>query len=259
MLQKSNPKGISVKKFLPAIATISAISIAAVSIPALATTSAPEPDPAFLTQLRTALQTHPELIQQAMQAAQVKAQADRQRELVAKVTPYRAELFNKNAIGPVLGNPNGSVTVVEYLDYACPFCKQAHTSVDDIIAKRKEVRVVIASRPILGPDSMKLARFSLAASLQGKFAQTHDALYDKFGDDHRTKATDEALQEIARKVGLDYPRLTRDMDGKEVTAMLDRQTALADKIGISGTPFFITSDNVFPGMAPEPVMDKAFH
>lgn len=215
-------------------------------------------DPAFTAKLRASLQAHPEIIQEAMQFTQNQQREQQMKQYTDKIGPLRSSLFAKPAFAPVLGNPNGTVTVVEYLDYACPFCKQAHTAVDNIIARRKEVRVIVAQRPILGPDSEKLARFALAADLQGKFRQTHDALYDKFGDDHQTKATDEALKDIAAKVGLDYARLQRDMNGQQVSDSLKKQTDYANQIGIAGTPFFITSDAVYPGAAPEEVMDRAF-
>jgi protein-disulfide isomerase len=216
-------------------------------------------DAAFTEKLRASLTAHPELVQQAMQAGQAQARDAQMRETKGKVDSARAELFARPAIGPVIGNPNGKVTVVEFLDYACPFCKQAHTGVDNIIARRKDLRVVIAQRPIFGPDSEKLARFALAADLQGRFAAAHDALYDKFGDDHRTKPTDEALKEVAAKAGLDYARLAKDMNGTKVSEVLARDVKFADRLGVSGTPFFVTSDNFYPGAAPENVMEQAFH
>ena len=216
-------------------------------------------DAAFTAKLRATLVAHPELLQEAMQAGQQRQRDQQQADQKAKVDPVRAEALRGTPIGPVLGNPRGSVTVVEFLDYACPFCKQAHTAVDNIVARRPELRVVIAQRPILGPDSEKLSRFALAADLQGRFPAAHEALYDKFGDDHRTKATDETLREVAAKAGLDWNRLQADMNGAKVNAVLARQTALADRMGITGTPFFLTSDAFYPGAAPEAVMDKAFH
>lgn len=214
-------------------------------------------DPAFTAKLRAALTAHPEIIQEAMQAGQAKQQADQQAQYAAKVAPLRKELL-ADSFGPAIGNPKGTVRVVEFIDYACPICKSAHTSIDNIVKKRPEVRVTIAMRLIFGADSEKLARFALASDLQGKFPQTHDALYDAFGDHHETKPTDEKLKEIAAKVGLNYDKAVADMNGAKVNAVFANQTRLANEIGVSGTPFFVTGDSVYPGAAPEQVMNQAF-
>ena len=204
---------------------------ALVSVPAFAQQAE---DPAFTAKLRASLTAHPELIQEAMQAGQQKQQADQTAAYNTKVAPLRAQLFAKG-FGPVIGNPNGTVPVVEFIDYACPICKTAHTSIDNIVKKRPEVRVIIAMRLIFGPDSEKLARFALASDLQGKFPATHDALYNAFGDHHETKPTDEKLKAIAAQVGLNYDRLVTDMNGAKVNATFANQTKMANDIGVSGT------------------------
>lgn len=214
-------------------------------------------DPAFTAKLRASLSAHPELISEAMQAGQQKERAAQTEAYNTKAAPLRAEMFAKG-FGPVLGNPNGTVPVVEFVDYACPICKTAHTSIDNIVKKRPEVRVIIAMRLIFGPESEKLARFALASDLQGKFPATHDALYEKFGDHHETKPTDEVLKAIAGQVGLNYDQLVKDMNGPKVNATFENQTKVADQIGVSGTPFFLTRDAVYPGAAPENVMSEAF-
>lgn len=227
---------------------------ALVSVPALAQQAE---DPAFTAKLRASLTAHPEIIQEVMQAAQQKQQADQANAYNTKAAPLRAQLFAKG-FGPVIGNPNGTVPVVEFVDYACPICKTAHTSIDNIVRKRPEVRVIVAMRLIFGADSEKLARFALASDLQGKFPATHDALYDAFGDHHETKPTDDKLKAIAAKVGLDYDRALKDMNGPKVNATFENQTKVANEIGVSGTPFFITRDAVYPGAAPEEIMSQAF-
>jgi hypothetical protein len=214
-------------------------------------------DPAFTAKIRATLLAHPEIIAEVMAAGQQKQQAQQQADLNSKVGPLRRQLLADD-FGPALGNPKGTVRVVEYVDYACPICKTANQAVESIVAKRPEVRVTIAMRLIFGQDSEKLARFALASDLQGKFPATHDALYNAFGDHHDTKPTDEALKAVAAKVGLDYERVVRDMNGPKVNATFANQMKVADQIGVSGTPFFITSDAVYPGAAPEQVMNQAF-
>jgi len=229
--------------------------ILAATVVALLSTTAPsfaqtapaaQEDAAFSEKVRATLAAHPEFIVAAMQGMESRDREQRTRMLNEKVAPQRAKMFAKG-FGPFVGNPNGTAIAVEYVDYACPICKTAHKAVDAVVAKRKDVRVVIAQRLIFGPDSEKLARFALASDLQGKFPATHDALYDAFGDHHETKPTDEKLKAIAAAVGLDYDRAVKDMSGPQVSKTFADQMATADQIGITGTPFFITKDNVLAG------------
>ena len=238
------------------LAASAAIAFGAASA-SIAQTGQMAEDPAFTAKLRASLEANPELVAEALNAVQMRQRDAEQADLLSRVEPARAELFAAD-FGPVIGNPDGTVHVVEFIDYACPICKSSHDSVDAIIAKRPEVKVTIAMRNIFGEDSDKLARFALASSLQGKFPQTHDALYDAFGDHHETKPTDEALMAVAQKAGLNYDKAVADMNSPTVNAMLDKQTELANQIGVSGTPFFVTSDAVYPGAAPEAVMNEAF-
>lgn len=236
-------KKLHMKKILAA-ALVAMLSTAA---PALAQTApAPQVDAAFAEKVRATLAQHPEFIVAAMQGMEARDREQRTQLLNEKVAPVRAKMFAKG-FGPFVGNPNGTAIAVEYVDYACPICKVAHQAVDAVVAKRKDVKVVIAQRLIFGPDSEKLARFALASDLQGKFPATHDALYDAFGDHHETKPTDEKLKEIATKVGLDYDRAVKDMNGPQVSKTFADQMATADQIGIAGTPFFITKDSVLAG------------
>lgn len=204
-------------------------------------------DPKFVAQLREALRQNPEIIFEAASIGQQKQRDAQLAQQNSKVANVRPTLFAKQAFGSVIGNANGTTTVVELLDYACPFCKRAHTLVDSIADKDKNVRFVIVQRPVLGPESETLARFALAAELQGKFRATHDALYEKFGDDHKTHATDENLREVAQKAGVDFDRAKRDMISDAVMQKLQRHTAIAEQMGVSGTPFFVTEKTVIPG------------
>lgn len=244
-------------KFL--LAAAAALTVGSLGVAATAQTGQAQvaEDPAFTAKLRASLEANPEIVAQAMQNMQNRQREAEQASLLSRVEPARPALF-ANDFGPVIGNPNGSVRVVEFVDYACPICKSSHASIESIIAKRPDVRITIAMRNIFGEESEKLARFALASSLQGKFPQTHNALYAAFGNHHETKPTDEALMAVAKTAGLDYKKVTADMNGAAVNAMLAKQTELANQIGVSGTPFFVTSDAVYPGAAPEQIMNEAF-
>lgn len=226
---------------------IALASSAVIATPLAAQTAAPPVDQKFVQQLRAAFDQNPMLffeIANKAQNAQRELQTKSQNEKVENVRPT---LFAKAAVGPVIGNPNGTKTVVELLDYACPFCKRAHTLVDQISDQDKDVRFVIVMRPVLGPESETLARFALAADLQGKFRAAHDALYEKFGDDHQTHATDDNLKEVAQKAGVDWERAKRDMTSDAVVQKLSKHNSIADQMEVRGTPFFAGPKSVIPG------------
>lgn len=215
--------------------------------PLAAQNAATQVDPKFMEQLRAALDKEPELVLKAAQAAQQRQRDGQLAAQNAKVANVRPTLLSATNFGPVIGNPKGTIVTAELLDYACPFCKRAHTLVDGIAAANKDVRFVIVMRPVLGPQSETLARFALAASLQGRFPQAHDALYEKFGDDHQTPATDDNLRAVALTAGVDFERAKKDMTGDAVVALLNKHQQLAEQIGVNGTPFFVTSKTVIPG------------
>lgn len=222
---------------------LAAAALMTLATPALAQQAE---DPAFTAKLRASLDAHPEIIVISMQNLENREREQRTRMMNEKVGPLRDRMFAKG-FGPFVGNPNGTAIAVEFVDYACPICKTAHNAVDAIVEKRKDVKIVIAQRLIFGPDSEKLARFALASDLQGRFAATHDALYDAFGDHHETKPTDEKLKEVASKAGLDFARAMKDMNGPQVDRIFKDQMAVGDQIGVGGTPFFVTRDSVLTG------------
>jgi protein-disulfide isomerase len=143
---------------------------------------------------------------------------------------------------PVLGNPSGDVTVVEFLDYRCPYCKAMHQPIADMIAADGNVRVVIKEFPILGDDSLFAARAALAAGKQGKYAEMHAALMTFKG-----KLSAKDVESTAAQLGLDVVRLKDDMAAPEVDQELQQNYNLAESLGINGTPAFIIGDTLIPG------------
>lgn len=226
-----------------------AIALAATSAlaaPLAAQTASAPVDPKFVQQLRAAFDQNPDLFFEIANKAQ-QAQRDRQTQAQnSRVTNLRPTLFAAKPFGPVIGNPAAKNTVVELLDYQCPFCKRAHTLVDKVAKEDKNVRFIILMRPVLGPESETMARFALAGSLQGKFPQVHDAMYEVFGN-HETKPTDENLRKVATMAGINFEKAKVDMTGDAVMAELKKHNDIADQMGVSGTPFFVTAKTVIPG------------
>ena len=137
------------------------------------------------------------------------------------------------------GAAKGDVTVVEFFDYACPYCKASNPDIDRLVAEDKGVRVVYRELPILGPESVTAARLSLAASKAGRFNQFHDALWAA------GKPGPETLARAAAVAGT-APSPATDAD---VEDELKRNFELASKLGASGTPLFIVGDRVISGAA----------
>jgi protein-disulfide isomerase len=191
--------------------------------------------------VREYLLSNPEVLIEALSEYQrrQKLAAETSREQV--IGQRRGELARDPAT-PVMGNPDGDVVVVEFFDYRCPYCKAVAGMVKDEVASDGNVRLVMKEFPILGPESVQAARAALAAAKQGKYEVFHFALMTQPGD-----MSDIHIETVAGLVGLDIPRLRRDMGSQEIEKALGRNIALAEVIGIRGTPAFIIGKTLVPG------------
>ena len=142
--------------------------------------------------------------------------------------------------GAVLGNPKGSHTLYEFSDYNCGYCRMSAAHVEQLIAKDPELRVVIKEWPIFEGSDVA-ARMALAAAKQGKYAAFHDALYKKEVADSQT------VDQVGKAIGLDMERARRDAQGQDVTMELMRTAALAQDLGFTGTPAWITGNRILQG------------
>lgn len=194
--------------------------------------------------IKNYLLSNPEVmieVQSALEAKMEKIQAEKMQKALAE---NAAEIF-RSPSAPVAGNPKGDVTIVEFFDYNCGYCKKALVDLASVIQKDKNVRVVLKELPILSKGSEEASRVALAAKLQGKYWEFHRAMMETQG-----QANEAAALRVAEKVGLDMPRLKKDMVGAEVKKEIADTRALAQKMGIQGTPHFLVGDRVVPG-APE--------
>jgi protein-disulfide isomerase len=179
---------------------------------------------------------------QELQRRQAEAAAARQR---AAIGDNRRELLDDPA-SPVGGNPSGDVTLVEFFDYRCAYCRRVVSSMRALLDEDRGLRVVFKELPVLGPDSVRAARAALASRQQARYVPFHFALMA--ADD----LSPEGIRAVARDVGLDPEQLEADMDSPEVTAAIEANYALANKLSIEGTPAFVIGDQVIPG-----AVDKA--
>lgn len=143
---------------------------------------------------------------------------------------------------PTLGNPDGDVTVVEFFDYNCGYCKRAYEDIMKLIGEDKNVRVVLMEMPILSPTSTAMAEISHAAHKQGKYPEIHAAFMN-----YRGQQTPEALLEVAKGLGLDMEKLEKDRASSELKVELDKSMKIARELGIRGTPGFVIGDAIYPG------------
>ncbi len=187
------------------------------------------------------IRSHPEVIEQSLQTLDAKREAEqRERQKIALQTKQN-ELLHDPA-SPVSGNPKGEITLVEFYDYRCGFCKRAASAVTELQKVDSRVRVVYKDFPILGEPSEFAAKAALASQAQGKHQAFHEALLAS----HADMTKDEVLK-IAVSVGLNAKRLEADMANPKWQAVIDKNRVLARDLGISGTPGFIVGNELVPG------------
>jgi len=182
---------------------------------------------------RAYLLAHPEVLPEAIDRYQ-----SRQRE--ARLAPVREQLQTPFP-GAVLGNPNGKVTLVEFSDYACSYCRASVADVQQLIAANPDLRVVVREYPILRPESVDAARMGLAAAQQGKFAAFHDAMYTLGPPSKQT------IERAARQAGVDLDQANQAIGSGMYDAFLKANIALAGQLGMTGTPGWVVGDRIIDG------------
>jgi protein-disulfide isomerase len=187
------------------------------------------------------IRTHPEVVEQSLQALEVKRQEEEKQRVTAALATRQNDLLHDPA-SPVSGNLKGDVTVVEFFDYRCGYCKRVAGAVTQLQKDDARVRVIYKDFPILGDASELAAKAALASNAQGKHQIFHEALLASKGD-----LTKDTILAVAGDVGLDAKRLETDMANPEWQTAIDRNRALAKDLGISGTPGFIVGPELVPG------------
>jgi protein-disulfide isomerase len=174
---------------------------------------------------------------QELQRQEAEATAARQK---AAIATNQKKLLD-DPLTPVGGNPDGDVTLVEFFDYRCTYCRRVVSSVRELLDEDGDLRVVFKDMPVLGPDSVRAARAALASRKQDGYVPFHFAL---MASDDLSPA---GIRAAAKSVGLDPDRLEADMDAPEVNAVIEANYALAHELGIEGTPAFVIGDQLIPG------------
>lgn len=208
---------------------------------------------AFGAQVRAYLLENPEVLQEAIQVLQDRQQqaADVQDQQVLK--DYHDAIFNDPASW-VGGNPQGDITVVEFMDYRCTYCRKAYSEIEDLVKTDGNVRFVLKEFPILGEDSVASSRFAIAVRLVGgddAYKKAHDALIVLRGSPDTA-----TLTRLAGDLGVDAKAVMDRMNSDEVTQIIAANHAIASKLNISGTPTFVIGNTLVRGYVPEDQMKQ---
>ncbi|MEM5473203.1 DsbA family protein [Hoeflea sp. AS60] len=200
--------------------------------------------------IREYLLANPEIVEEMRQALEIKKEAESRVMAQAAITNNKAAIFNAPE-DIVLGNPAGDVTVVEFYDYNCGFCKRAMSDMTALLEKDPNVRFVLKEFPILGPDSLAAHRVAMSfrALAPEKYGDYHMKL---LGGDVR--ATEEHAVEVAKEFGIDEAALRAGMDDPAIDKSIRQTYELANALGISGTPSFVIGDEAVFGAVGEEVL-----
>ncbi len=188
---------------------------------------------------------HPEIMQDAQAALDKRQQDAEAAKARTAIKKDSATLFD-SPHQVVLGNPNGKVTMVEFFDYNCPHCKDAVSDMVNLLSKDHNLKFVLKEFPILAQGSVDAAHVAVAVRMQdpsgAKYLAFHQKLFSTRGMVDQARAL-----EVARDVGCDMTRISKDMNSPEVQTTIDEDMKLADAIGVDGTPSYVIGDHLIVG------------
>jgi len=202
----------------------------------------------FEALIRNYLMQNPQILMEVSDELDRRQNEERQQARSTAVSKNADAIFRgKNQL--IAGNPNGNVTIVEFSDYNCPYCKRAFKHLDKLIKTDSNVKVILKEFPIFGEESEGAARVAIAANKQGRYFDVHTSLLHAQG-----RANEQSALRIAEKLGLDMDKLRTDMQSEEVRNTISETARIARNLGIQGTPFFLVGDRTIPG-APDDLYD----
>ncbi|MGB7318288.1 MAG: DsbA family protein [Planktotalea sp.] len=232
------------------------LCIAALGAPAqafdLTAMSAPERE-SFRAEVRAFLMENPEVIIEAVNQMEARQAAQQEQDDLSLVSTNADALFN-DGYSWVGGNPEGDVTVVEFLDYRCGYCRKAHSEVEQLLQSDGNIRLIVKEFPILGEASTASSRFAIATrhvAGDAAYKAVHDALIAFSGE-----PSSAALARLADGLGLDADAIVAKMDSDEVTREIDETRALAQRLQIRGTPTFVMGGQLVRGYVPLDAMQQ---
>ncbi|MCF3934439.1 DsbA family protein [Acuticoccus sp. M5D2P5] len=222
------------------LATLFVALVAAGSVPASAEETTPLTRGDVETIVREYLLENPEILEEAYGVLQTKRQAEAAKERTASLETHR-EALESSPHSPVLGNPDGDVTLVEFFDYNCGYCRRAMEDLDRLIESDPNLRVVLKEFPVLGQPSMEAAAVSIAVQklAPASYAEFHDRLLGRDG-----RADQAVALEIVSDLGLPRAEIEAELRSDSVRAAVEESYEIAQALGLSGTPSYVIGDAV---------------
>jgi protein-disulfide isomerase len=197
---------------------------------------------------------HPEVLQDALAELDKRQAAAETEKHKAAVKNHSQALFD-SARQVTLGNPQGDVTMVEFFDYNCGYCKRALSDMLDLMKGDPKLRVVLKEFPVLGQGSVEAAQIAVAVRMQDKtgkkYLDFHQKLLGGRGQADRARAL-----AVAKEVGLDMARLEKDAASDEVKATIEESMKLAEALGLNGTPSYVVGSDVVVGAVGLPALKE---
>lgn len=226
-------------------AALIAVSLAALPAAALAGSFTDDQKKEIGEIVKQYLLDNPEVLLDVSKALEEKQQAEETAKRSNALAANASEVFHSEA-DYVAGNPDGDVTLVEFFDYNCGWCKKGLPEVRALLDEDKNLRFVLKEYPIFGGDSDYAAKAAIASKKQGKYWEFHLAMLG-----HEGKVTRETVDQLAEQVGLDMARLKADMKTPETADVIRKNHELASSLYITGTPAFVIDKEVVPGYLPK--------
>ncbi|SNS70580.1 DsbA family protein [Tropicimonas sediminicola] len=202
---------------------------------------------AFREEVRAYLLENPEVLMEAIAVLEQRQQDQQAQDDVALVKANAADLFESETSW-VGGNPDGDVTIVEFTDYRCSYCRRAFPELDQLVSTDGNIRLILKEFPILGEQSVLSTRMALATRIahgDEAYKAAHDALIA-----FRGEINDVTIRAIASDIGLEADPIIEAMDSPEIDAIIAENHALAQRMQISGTPTFVVGDQMLRGYLP---------
>jgi len=251
---------MSIQRLLVGIAVTSLLALPCSSLSLAQTTGgakSPAADEVLQKAIHDYILAHPEVLIQSLRIAKDREEFRTAEQSKALIASLKKDIVD-DPHAPVRGNPNGDVTLVEFFDYRCSYCRQVEPFLQTLLKHDPGLRVVEKEFPILGPGSVYAARVALAAYKQGKHEQFRNAVMSK-----RSNFDEATILKLAEEVGLDLDRVKTDMNSAEVDAEIKRTAEIAKALRLSGTPAFIVGTELVPGATDletlQALLDEARH
>lgn len=184
------------------------------------------------------LNNNPEMIINAMQKYEA-MQRENAMKAAEEALAQSADALYNNAADGVVGNPEGTVTLVEFFDFSCGYCHRIYPVLKNVVAKNADLKLVVKPLAFLSPMSQYAAKAALAAKEQGKFAEVYSAIFEIKGP-----LTEAKIDEASVKAGADLEKLKADMESETVSKTISETAALASKIGVNGVPTLVMNNKI---------------